>query len=213
MSLAILFVGAATAGVFGERFTEGLVLGANVTVQLGETDAGRVGGGLDVWYQVQWYTQRSARVDGQFHVWADEHPAANYGPAAHLWWVGGHWFSSAGARFAVDWPLRVGLSHGWWPGPGLGVESAAVIGTNGLAGLDLLGVVDAPWVSVRAGRAFGSHASDSGRVHLGAFAPLRWPENWDSVPDDWRDPRGDDGLLNQAHDHQLGTRETPGRAR
>lgn len=167
------------------------MVGASVVIALDTPAEGRsrLGGGLDVWYQLQWYTQESKRFEGEFWVWGEEHPAWNYGPAFHVWRVGGHWYSSAGARFGVAWPLRVGIGHGWWPGPGLTAEAGLMLSTSGLAGLDLQGVVDAPWVQARVGTALGLGGPPASRVHLGLFTPVHQPENWDNTTGDvWREP-------------------------
>ena len=185
-------VGTAWAGFPGERFGENVVVGAHLVVPLEATEGRRgVGVGVDVGYQVQWYTQRSGRFDGTFVVWAEEHPAWSYGPVTHLWWQGGHWHHSLGARFGVAWPLRVGLDGDWWPGPAVAAEAGLGLSTSGVSGLDVQGVVDGPWVQGRVGGVLNGQGLVAPRLQLGAFTPLGAPSNpppFDS--DQWKAPDG-----------------------
>jgi len=166
-----------------------MVVGASVAIALGPVERGRVGGGLDAWLQTQHYTLRTARFEGESYIWAQEHPSTNYGPALHLWRVGGGWNASAGVRVGITWPLRVGLGGGWWPGPGLTVEVAPVIAQRGYVGLDGAVALDLPWTQARLGTALTTHGLDGSRVHLGAFSPLRQPSRWEDIEESWSDPR------------------------
>ena len=143
---AVMLILAATiarANVY--RLQQAVVVGGSVVVRLGAVHSGRVGRTLDLSWQTQGYLERAKRIDGVFTVWAEERPAPSYGPVAHVGRTGGAWFSSLGARLGYEWPLRVGLQSGWWPGPALTVEVGPVIATDGLVGLGVDGVVEAPW--------------------------------------------------------------------
>lgn len=186
-----LLLSAAWAGFPGSASGDMVgVIGASVAVALGPVAQGRVGAGLDAWLQSQAYTLETTQIDGDLHAWAQEHPATNVGPAFHLWRVGGGWSASAGVRVGYTWPLRMGLSGGWWPGPGLTAELAPVIAQRGYVGLDGQAVLDLPWAQARLGTALTTHGFDGTRVHLGAFTPLRQPRGWsDTKADSWSDPR------------------------
>ncbi len=186
---ALAWPSLAQAGFPGERFAESMVLGANVVVALGEPQGARVGWGLDVGYQIQWYTQESMYLGEDFYVWAEEHPAPSYGPVAHLWRHGGAWHASLGARAGVTWPLRMGLTGGWFPGPGVCLEASYLISQAGYAGLDLSGVLDAPWLQLRLGQALTADGWQARRLHAGAFALTSLPQGWEGTESDlWRRP-------------------------
>jgi len=187
MLVAIATLTTALAGFPGERFGEGLVLGAHVSIPL--DGGGAVGGGIDVGYQIQWYTQRSGRFDGDFIVWAEEHPAWNYGPVLHLTRQGAAWHQTLAARVGVAWPLRMGLNNAWFPGPGVLGEVGLGLSTAGHSGLALAGVADLPWVEGRVGGVLTDGGLRAPLVHLGVFSPLRLPANptpFDA--DQWRAP-------------------------
>ncbi len=187
--LALLWPTAARAGFPGERFAESPVVGAGVAVARGEGEGARLGWGLDVGYQLQWYTQRARWIGEEYWVWAEEHPAPGYGPMARLWRLDGAWQVSVGVRGAVTWPLRVGLMDGWWPGPGLGVEAGYLISTAGFHGFDLQGLLELPWVQLRYGQAWTGRGWQAQRLHAGVFTPTLQPHLWpetDTVA--WRDP-------------------------
>jgi hypothetical protein len=165
---------------------ESWVVGASVVFGLGKEQG--VGFGLDASYQIQRYWERGRLINLQFTVWGDELLAPNYGPVLHLWRADQAWFVSAGARAGATWPLRVGVGGGWWPGPGLTGEVAAMMSTNGNVGLDLQAVVDAPWTQARLGIALGTGGWHTPRLALGVFTPLVQPHNWDTSDADIWDP-------------------------
>ena len=176
----------------GERFAEDVVVGANLVVGLGATEgsrlASRLGFGLDVGYERQAFTQRAVRIDGDFTVWAEEHVGYHYGVAVHVWWRAGWWQTSIAALLGFAHPLRVGtLADGWVPGPGLAVEVGPVLSTAGYVGLDLQGVLDAPYMRIRAGRTLTWERGHDSRLHLGGFAPLHGARDWEGSVR--RDPR------------------------
>jgi hypothetical protein len=187
MYVAMMTLAVALAGFPGERFGEDLVLGAHLAFPLDRE--GTIGGGIDVGYQIQWYTQRSGRFDGDFIVWAEEHPAWNYGPVLHLTRQGGAWHQTLGARFGVAWPLRVGLNGGWFPGPGVMGEVGLGLSTAGHGGLALAGVADLPWVEGRIGGMLTDGGFRSPQLTVGLFSPLRLPANpYPFDADQWRAP-------------------------
>lgn len=180
----------AEAGFPGDRYNGSVVVGANLVVAVGEApEGGRFGVGVDLGWQEQAYTERSGRFgpERDFQAWAEEHPSLNRGFGGHLWWVGGSFYSVIGVRYGVTWPLRVGVQSGWWPGPGVLGEVGLQVSQVG-AGLDLQGVVDAPWVQGRLGAALGTGGWLATRVHVGPFLPLRQPTHWSSVPPQWDGP-------------------------
>jgi len=184
-------VTAASAEFPGDRWNESFVFGGSLTISLGQLPAGqrRLGAGLDGWYQLQWYTQRSGTYDGNFVMWAEEHPSPSYGPAVHIWKVHGDWHSSLGARYGVTWPLRVGLGGGWWPGPGATAELGVSISTSGRAGLDASAALDGPWLQTRIGTFLTPRGLAGSRVHMGAFIPIRQPVGLpEPVREYWREP-------------------------
>lgn len=184
----ILLIALAQAGFPGDRSTGSVVLGTNLVVALGEKpEGGRYGVGIDAGYQEQGYTQRAGWYGDDYILWADEHPAPNRGAGAHVWVVGGVWHSSVAARWGVAWPLRVGTYRGWWPGPGAMGELGVLVSQAG-AGLDLVAVVEAPWVQVRTGAAAGMQGWLAPRLHLGAFLPVLPAENSSYGDDLWRRP-------------------------
>lgn len=164
------------------------VVGASVVVALGEGAGSRVGGGIDVGHQTQVYTQRAERIGGNYAVWAEEHPAPNYGPVAHLWRVRGAWTASVGARVGLEWPLRAGIWKGWWPGPAVTVELAPALSTDGWVGLDGQVAVDAPWIQGRLGTALSDHGWKAARVAIAPFYVVGQPRNWTDVPSWWEEP-------------------------
>ncbi len=168
---------------------EAVVVGASVVVALGPVaDGGRVGGGVDLGFQLQRWLQQGPYYRGVTTAWAEERLDLNYGPVAHVWRVEGGWQASAGARLGATWPLRMGLNGGWWPGPGLTVELAPALSTAGWVGLDGQVAVDLPWVQGRVGVAATPQGLESDRVAIGLFAPLSWPRGWDDVDSDVWDP-------------------------
>lgn len=180
--LGLAVASTATAGSVREyaTFNEGLVVGANLTVALGEvSQGGRFGAGLDGWYQVQWYRESSAQIDGDFEVWIDPRLMRNYGPALHVWRVGGAWNTSFGARYGYARPLAVGLGRGWYPGPGLTGELAMAVSTAGHVGLDGQVVLDGPWTQVRLGTTTTFREFLGPRMHVGALSPWERPVDWD----------------------------------
>ncbi len=188
-----LIAASALAGFPGDRVNECcFVVGASVVVALGEVEGSRVGGGLDLGYQAQRYTHATKQIEGDLIVWAEEHPALNYGPVAHVWRVGGAWNASFGARFGVGWPLRMGLGRGWYPGPAVTVELAPALSTAGWFGLDGQLALDAPWVQGRVGTALTGQGWRARRVSMGPFAVLGLPRNWPGIPNYWDEPEPGD---------------------
>jgi hypothetical protein len=183
----MLILLATSAQAQGFRYQHAVVVGASVVVRLDDVASGRIGASLDASWQAQGYVQRSGRFHHDFVVWADEGPAPSFGPVAHVGRCGGAWFSSVGARLGVEWP-RVGLLEGWWPGPALAVELAPVIATDGLVGLDLVGVAEAPWVQGRLGAALNPGGLHAPRIAAGPSIPLVQPQNWPDVPSYWEAP-------------------------
>jgi hypothetical protein len=161
---------------------ESLVAGVNVVVLLSDPPSGgkRIGGGVDLWYQMQRWPQEAEYVGDTYVVWARERPDLNWGPGLHVWRAGGAWSAGIGMRAGATWPLRMGLEDGWWPGPGLTVEVGPALSTAGWVGLDLQGVVDLPWVQGRLGAAWVTGGLTARRLHLGVFSPLEQPHLWDS---------------------------------
>lgn len=187
--LAAAWSGPARADRPVHHRAESMVLGANLVVALGAGEGPRLGGGLDVGYRLQWYLSESKWIDGIFYCWAQEIPDMSYGPEIHLWRVGGAWQVEPAFRFGAVWPLRVGLGGGWWPGPGLALEAGYLVSTAGHAGLDLQGVVEAPWLQLRVGQALTGQGWQARRLHAGAFYVMAQPENWpESTGDLWRRP-------------------------
>lgn len=167
---------------------EAVVLGASLVVALGPVERSRLGVSLDGGYQLQRYLEQSARFDGVFTAWAEERPDASYGPMGHVWWVSGAWHASAGARVGVAWPLRVGIWRGWWPGPAVAGELGLALSTAGWVGLDVQGLVEAPWAQGRISAALTPTGIAGRRLHLGVFAPLTLPEGWPETDGDVWDP-------------------------
>lgn len=183
----LLLLSLALAAFPGERFGEALALGAHVVIPLdGE---GKVGAGIDIAYQVQWYTQRSGRFDGDFIVWAEEHPAPNYGPMWRLSYQNGALHQTLAARAGVAWPLRVGLNDAWLPGPGVFSELGLGFSTAGHGGIHLGGGADATWLEGRVTCVYGDNGVKAPQLHLGTLVPTRFPENpYPFDADQWRAP-------------------------
>lgn len=174
-----------------DRIHRSLVVGASVVVTLGPVERGsRIGGGADVGYQIQRYDETYQQLSEGYAAWVDERPTVNCGPIAHAWWIGGAWNVSLGARVGVGWPLRVGLAHGWYPGPALTVELAPMLSTAGFVALDGQAVVDATWLQGRIGAAVSSTGKVvARRVAVGVLAPVVQPENWPDTPEAvWKKP-------------------------
>lgn len=184
--IALLLVCAAEADVV--KRVEAVVAGATVVVALGPVERGRVGFGLDGGYTLQRYLEVGPYYRGVTTAWAEERPDWSWGPVAHVWWVDGAWQASAGARVGATWPLRVGLSGGWWPGPGLAVELAPALSTAGWVALDGQAVLDLPWAQARAGLAVNPAGVVGRRAAFGLLAPLTWPRGWDGIDSDVWDP-------------------------
>lgn len=178
--MLLALVTAALAADVTTKDATSLVVGANVAVLLGAPPPGthRVGFGLDLYNQTQLFREHGQSIYGNYWVWAEERPMLNFGPALHVWRVGGAWSASADMRVGVTWPLRMGLMDGWWPGPGLTVEVGPGLSTAGYAGLDLQGAVDLPWVQGRIGSTYAGRALQPWRLHLGVFSPLEQPHLW-----------------------------------
>jgi hypothetical protein len=155
---------------------ESMVVGAAVVVTLGGSP--RVGFGVDASYEYQRFWSRLGEVDGRSYAWAQESLDQHWGPAAHVWWVGGEWSSSVGMMLGAQWPLRIGLEGGWWPGPGLGAEVGVAMSTAGRVGLDLVAVADAPWVRGRLAATLDLDGPHAARIAVGPTTPTRPPENW-----------------------------------
>lgn len=174
-----------------DKRAESVVVGANLAIALGELPAGRkrLGGGIDVGYQYQWYTEVGERIEGDFAVWAEERPAWAYGPTVHVWRVAGAWNTTLGGRFGAAWPLRMGLMGGWIPGPGVAGELGVLISTAGYVGLDGQADLDASYVQARLGTALTANGLDAKRGHLGVATPTTRPELWPSANVSWDRPQ------------------------
>lgn len=158
---------------------ESFVLGANLTLPLGEPPAwSRLGFGMDLWYQMQLFVQKGEYVGEHFVVWARELPNLNYGPGLHVWRSGGEWTAGLEARAGVMCPLRMGLQDGWWPGPGLTLQAGPALSTRGHVGLDLQAAADLPWIYGRIGETWTLDGLVDRRLHLGLFSPLEQPHLW-----------------------------------